>query len=201
MSEEREERPIATGEMDTQPEEKEEAPTSIDVIDKQISIVEAPATVSVSVPQEEKPQEQNIGIEQVQEEFRVSKKKQKRRRITSYLSNISKQVEKNGNQINKITVMIQSLQKQRRTKLITGTGGKGQSQLQSIKQIQSQVSLLQKQVTRIQKDIQMIRTAPVKRTKGKIRKPSSTTATNIKPRSKKSKSFKSSKARKSKRSR
>src|SRR5919106_1296762 len=102
MSEEREEGPIATGEMDMQPEEREEVSTSIDVIDKQISIGEAPTIVS----HEEIPQEQNMGREQVQEESRVSKKRQKRRRIPSYLSDISKQVEKNGNQINKITLMV-----------------------------------------------------------------------------------------------
>ncbi|MGC1132649.1 MAG: hypothetical protein WA941_07495 [Nitrososphaeraceae archaeon] len=78
-------------------EEWEERPTSIDVTDKQISIAE----VSVTVPQEDK-QGQNIGTEQVQGESRFNKKKQKRRRITSYLSDISKQVEKNGNRINKI---------------------------------------------------------------------------------------------------
>jgi hypothetical protein len=42
-------------EMKERPREMEEGPTSIDVIDKQISIGEAPATVPV---QEEKPQEQ-----------------------------------------------------------------------------------------------------------------------------------------------
>jgi len=169
-----------TGEIDTKPVEREEGPTSIDVTDKQISIGEA----TVIVPQEEKSQEQNIGIEQVQEESRISKKKPKRRRTTSYLINISKQVEKNGNQINKIITMIQSLQKQKQTKQITGVGER-KSQLQSIKQIQSQFSQLQKQVTRIQNEIQKIRTAPAQKTR--ITKLSSTT---IKPRSKKSKSSK-----------
>ncbi len=132
---------------------------------KQISILEVP----VIVPQEEKLQEQNTGIEQVQEESRVSKKKkQKRRRITSYLSDISKQVGKNGNQINKINIMIQSLQMQRQAKLITRARGTGQSQFQSIKQIQSQLRQLQKQVVRIQNDIKRIKTAPV--TKPKFRK-------------------------------
>ncbi len=54
MSEERAEGPIMTGEMDTQPEEREEGATSIDVADKQISIEEVP----VAVPQEEKLPEQ-----------------------------------------------------------------------------------------------------------------------------------------------
>lgn len=164
-------------------EEREEGPTSIDVTDKQISIGEALATV----PQEEKLQEENRGIEQVHEEFRVSKKKQKRRRITSYLLDISKQIEKNGNQLNKINMVIQSLQKQRQAKSITAAG-KDKSQLQSMKQIQSQVGQLQKQITRIQNDIKSIRTTSARSTKTRIRKLSPTT---IKPRSKKSKSHKS----------
>ena len=183
MSEERVEGPIMTGEMDTQPEEREEGATSIDVADKQISIEELP----VAVPQEEKLQEQV----QVQQEPKISKRKQKRRTI-SYLSNISKQIEKNGNQINKITMMVQSIkQKQKQTKSTKGPGV-SQSPLQSIKQIQSQVSQLQKQMALIQKDIQKIRTAPA--TKTRFRKLSSTT---IKPRSKKSKSLKSDRGKRS----
>lgn len=104
--------------------------------DKQSLTEETPLTV----PQEEK-LEQNRGMEQVQEEPRISKMKQKRRRITSYLSDILKQVEKNGNQINKINMIIQSFQKQRQTKSITGVK-KDKSQLQSIIQIQTQVSQL-----------------------------------------------------------
>ena len=193
MSEEREEReegPIVIGEMDTQSEEKEGATASIDVIDKQISIGEVPATVPID--QEEKPQEQNIEIEQVQEESGVSKRKQKRRRATSYLSEISKQVEKNGNQINKITTMIQSLLKQGRAKSTSGAGFV-QSQFQSIKQTKFQISQFQKQVALIQKDIQKIRTAPG--TKARTRK--RPFAITIVPKSKKSKSITSTKARKS----
>jgi chromosome segregation ATPase len=164
-------------------------PTSIDVTDEQTSIVEMPPT------EEEKVQEQNKQIEQIQEEFKISKRKQKRR-ITSYLSNISKQVEKQGNQINKMTLMIQSLQKQKQKQTkSTVNSGIGHSQSQSIKQIQSQISQLQKQVTRIQKDIQRIRTIPTRRrTNTRLRKPSSTTG--IKPRSKKGKSLKNIRARK-----
>jgi hypothetical protein len=193
MSEEREEReegPIVIGEMDTQSEEKEGATASIDVIDKQISIGEVPATVPID--QEEKPQEQNIEIEQVQEESGVSKRKQKRRRATSYLSEISKQVEKNGNQINKITMMIQSLLKQGQAKSTSGAGFV-QSQFQSIKQTKFQISQFQKQVALIQKDIQKIRTAPG--TKARTRK--RPFAITIVPKSKKSKSITSTKARKS----
>ena len=176
------EREDVTAERDTQPEKKEETPTSIDLIDKQISIGE------------EKPQEQNIGIkQQVQEESRATKKKQKRRLTTSYISNISKQVERNGNQINKITMMIQSLVKQGQVKSTSGAGVV-QSQFQSIKQIKSQVSRLQKQVALIQKDVQRIRTAPG--AKARTRKPSF--AITIMPKSKKSKSITSAKARKSK---
>ena len=164
-------------------------PTSIDVTDEQTSIVEMPPT------EEEKVQEQNKQIEQIQEKFKISKRKQKRR-ITSYLSNISKQVEKQGNQINKMTLMIQSLQKQKQKQTkSTVNSGIGQSQFQSIKQIQSQISQLQKQVTRIQKDIQRIRTIPTRRrTNTRLRKPSSTTG--IKPKSKKGKSLKNIRARK-----
>jgi hypothetical protein len=164
-------------------------PTSIDVTDEQTSIVEMPPT------EEEKVQEQNKQIEQIQEEFKISKRKQKRR-ITSYLSNISKQVEKQGNQINKMTLMIQSLQKQKQKQTkSTVNSGIGHSQSQSIKQIQSQISQLQKQVTRIRKDIQRIRTIPTRRrTNTRLRKPSSTTG--IKPRSKKGKSLKNIRARK-----
>jgi citrate synthase len=190
MSEERAEGPIMTGEMDTQPEEWEEGATSIDAADKQISIEEVP----VAVPQEERPQEQE------QQEPKISRRKQKRR-ITSYLSNISKQVEKNGNQINKITMMVQSIQKQKRTKSTKGPGV-SQSPLQSIKQIQSQVSQLHKQVTRIQKDIQRIRTTSGTgtSTKAKFKKLASSSA-NVKPRSKKSRSLKSNKMRRSRKSR
>ena len=188
MSEETEEGPTTIEKIDAQSEEREEGPTTIDMANKQISIEETP----IVVPLEEKLQKQNREIEQVQEESKISKKAQKRR-ITSYLSNISKQIGKNGNQINKITMMIQSLNKQKQTKSITDVGRVNQSQSQSIKQIQSQVSQLRKQVTRIQKDIQRIGTVP--RTKAKIRKASSATAANIEPRSK------ISKARKGKRSR
>ena len=188
MSEEREEGPIATGEMDMQPEEREEVSTSIDVIDKQISIGEAPTIVS----HEEIPQEQNMGREQVQEESRVSKKRQKRRRIPSYLSDISKQVEKNGNQINKITLMVKSIQKQKRIKSTKGAEV-SQVPLQLIKQVQAQVSQLQKQVTRIQNDIQRIRTVPGTKTRTRKRP----FAITIMPKSKKSKSITSTKARKS----
>ena len=184
MSEDREEGPVMIEEMDKPLEEMGVGPTLLDVTDEQISIGE----VSLSELQEEKVQEQNKEVEQAQEEARISKRKQKRR-ITSYLSNISKQVERQGHQINKLTMTIQSLQKQ--TKSTTGTGVV-QSQFQSTKQIRSQLSLLQKQVARIQNDVQRIRSASMTRTKSKSRKlSSSATASKVKPRSKKSRSAKS----------
>jgi len=192
MLEERNEGFISTGEMVEQPGEREDGPTSIDVTDKEISIGEVPVAVS----QEEKLQEQV----QVQQELKISKRKQKRR-ITSYLSNISKQIEKNGNQINKITMVIQSIQKQRQTKSTKGAGV-SQSPSQSIKQVQSQVSQLQKQVARIQNDIQRIRITSGSRTttRAKFKKLISSSA-NIKPRSKKSRSLKTTKVRRGRKSR
>lgn len=192
MSEEKEEVSIAT-----EREEREGGgPTSIDVIDNQVSI----GDVSFAEPQGEKVQDQNRGIERVHEESRSSKK----RRITSYLSNISKQVDKHGNKIDKMTVMLQSLQKQKQTKSTTGSGV-GQSQYQSIQQIKSQISQLQKQVARIQNDIRRIRTVPITRirtkTKTKFRKLSPSTIAAVKPKSKRSKLLKSTKAKKRRRSR
>ena len=202
MAEEREERAIATEQIDKPLEESEVGPTSIDVTDERISIGptsidvtdEQPSAVEIpSDEQQEEVQEQNKQVERAQEESKISKNKQKRR-ITSYLSNISKQVEKQGNQINKMALMIPSLSKQKQTKP-TVDARIGKLQFQSIKQIQSQISQLQKQVTRIQKDIQRIRTIPTRRrTNTRLRKPSSTTG--IKPRSKKGKSLKNIRARK-----
>jgi hypothetical protein len=173
MLEERDQVFDSIGEMVEQPKEREEGPTSIDVTEKRISIGEAPAIV----PQEERPQDQV----QVYQELKISKKKQKRR-ITSYLSSISKQVERNGNQIDKITMMVQSIQKQKQTKSTKGAGV-SQSPLQLIKQIQSQVNQLQKQVSRIQIDVQKIRVTAAA-TKSGFRKPTppAATRTTVKPR-------------------
>ncbi|MGH9953495.1 MAG: hypothetical protein ACRD5J_17895 [Nitrososphaeraceae archaeon] len=184
MLEERDEGFTLTAEMVEQPGEREDGPTSIDVTDEQPGTIEAP-------PAENEVQEQNKQIEQVQEESIISKRKQKRR-ITSYLSNISKQVGKQGNQINKMTSMIQSLQRQKASKPTAGVGV-GQSQLQSVKQVQSQISQLQKQVALIQKDTHRIRTAPG--TKARTRK--RPFAISIIPKSKKSKTPPKSKKSKS----
>jgi chromosome segregation ATPase len=171
-------------------------PTSIDVTDEQASTVETPPAEQ----QEKEVQELNKQIKQVQEESKVSKRKQERR-ITTYLSNISKQVEKNGNQISKLTMIIQSLQKH--TKPISV--GVGQSQFQSIKEIKTQISQLQKQVTQVQKEIQKLRTAIIARakskskSKSKSRKLSTSAASTTKSRSKKSKSLKSNKSQRSRR--
>jgi hypothetical protein len=185
MLEESEEGPIVTEEVmeigptsiDVTNKPVSIGPTSIDVIDGQLSTTEIPPAEQ----QEEKVQEQNRQTELALEESKISKRKQKRR-ITSYLSNISKQVGKQGNQINKMTSMIQSLHRQRQSKPTAGVK-EGQSQLQSVKQVQSQISQLQKQVALIQKDIHRIRTAPG--TKARTRK--RPFAISIMPKSKKSK--------------
>ncbi|HEX7179379.1 MAG TPA: hypothetical protein VF220_06600 [Nitrososphaeraceae archaeon] len=192
MWKEGEEGSIITEKMDEPSEEIEVGPTSIDVTDEQPSTVEAP-----SAEQQEELQEQNKQIEQSQEKSRISKNKQKRR-ITSYLSNISKQVGKQGNQINKMMIMIQSLQKQKLAR--AKDPGVGQSQVQSVKQIQSQISQLQKQVARIPKDIQRIRTGYSTSTEAKTRTRSrkrtpSTTGIIAESKPKKSKSIKNNKLR------
>ncbi|MPZ08235.1 MAG: hypothetical protein GEU26_17780 [Nitrososphaeraceae archaeon] len=162
-------------------EEREDEPTSPSLTENQIFVEETPAIAS----QEENLQEQNKIIEESQEKSRISKKRQKRRRAITYLSHISKQVEKNGNQIDRITTLIESLQKQRQT-IFTAGQGLGQSQSQSIKQIKSQLSQLQKQVSRVQKDIQKLRTAAA--VKSGFRKlNSTTTTTTVKPKSRMSK--------------
>jgi hypothetical protein len=186
MLEEAEEGSIMTEEMDKPLEESEVGPTSIDVTDGQPSTIETPPA-----EQQEEVQEQNKQIEQVQEESKISKRKQKRR-ITSYLSNISKQVGKQGNQINKMTSMIQSLLRQKQSKPTAGVK-EGQSQLQSVKQVQSQISQLQKQVALILKDIHRIRTAPDTKTRTRKRP----FAISIMPKSKKSKTPPKSKKSKS----
>jgi hypothetical protein len=207
MTEEGEEGTIVTEQMDKPLEESEVGPTSIDVIDERISIGptsidvidEQPSTGEIP-PEEHEVQEQNKQIVRAQEESKIIKNIQKRR-ITSYLSNISKQVEKQGNQINKVTMMIQSIQKQKQTNSTKGAGVT-QPLSQSVKQIQSQINQLQKQVARIQNDIQKIRTTsgPSPTTRAKSKKLASSRA-NIKSRSKKSKSLKSTKVRRNRKSR
>ena len=161
-------------------EEREEEPTSPSLTENQF-VEEMPAIAL----QEENLQVQNKIIVESQEKSRISKKRQKRRRAITYLSHISKQVEKNGNQIDRITTLIESLQKQRQT-IFTAGRGLGQSQSQSIKQIKSQLSQLQKQISRVQKDLQKLRTAAA--AKSGFRKLNSTTATTtIKPKSRTSK--------------
>ena len=189
MFEEGEEGSIMTEDGDKPLEEREVGPTSIDVTDEQISTIGAPSPAEqkeeeVQEQKEEEVQEQNKRIEQAREEAKISKIKQKRR-ITSYLSNISKQVEKQGNQINKMTSVIQSFHKEKQNRTTTGLGI-GQSQAQFVKQIQSQIRQLQKQVIQIQNDIRRIRTVSVTGTWA-FRKRSS--STNVKPRTKKTKSL------------
>ena len=151
MTEEGEEGIIVTEQMDNQLEESEVGPTSIDVTDERISIgptsidVTDEQSSTVETPpeeQREEVQEQNKQVELAKEESKIRKNKQKRR-ITSYLSNISKQIEKQGNQINKVTMMIQSIQKQKQANSTKGAGV-SQSPSQSVKQIQSQINQLRK---------------------------------------------------------
>jgi hypothetical protein len=105
MTEEGEEGTIVTEQMDNPSEESEVGPTSIDVTVEQISIGptsidvtdEQPSTVEIPL-EKHKVQEHNKQVERAQEESKISKNKQKRR-ITSYLSNISKQVEKAGKRL------------------------------------------------------------------------------------------------------
>ena len=211
MWEEREERSIMNYEVDetNKPlEESEIGPTSIDVTDERISI--GPTSLDVRdqlnlpeeeipsiEPQQEEPQEEKRRIEQVPLGPRTSRGKQKRRRITSYLSQILKQVEKQGNQINKLTIVVQSLQKQKQPKSIPAVRVDG-SQIQSVKQIKTQMGQLQKQVARIQKDIQKIRT--VSNTRSRISTKSKSKST-VKARSKKGKLVKANKVRKGRKSR
>ena len=172
-------------------EEREEEPTSPSLTENQI-VEETPAIA----PQEENLQVQNKIIVESQEKSRISKKRQKRRRAITYLSHISKQVEKNGNQIDNITTLIESLQKQRQT-IFTAGRGLGQSQSQSIKQIKSQLSQLQKQVSRVQKDLQKLRTAAAAKSGfGKLNSTTATTTVKLKSRtSKKNKAIASTRLR------
>jgi hypothetical protein len=169
-------------------EEREEEPVS-SVIAEDRPFVEE--TTPAIIPQEqelqeEELQEQNMENEASQEKTRIRKKRQKRRRAITYLTQISKQVERNGNQIDRITTFIQSLQKQRQSIISAGVGI-SQSQSQSIKQIKSQLGQLQKQVSLIQKDIQKLRASSAG--KARFRKLNSSTSATIaaKPKSRMSK--------------
>ena len=170
-------------------EEREEEPISSVIAEDRIFVEETtPAIISQEQElQEEELQEQNMENEASQEKTRIRKKRQKRRRAITYLTQISKQVEKNGNQIDRITTFIQSLQKQRQSIISAGVGIR-QSQSQSIKQIKSQLShQLQKQLSLIQKDIQKLRASSAG--KARFRKLNSSTSATIaaKPKSRMSK--------------
>ena len=103
-------------------EEREEESTSPAVAEDQILVEETPAIIPQEQNlQEENLQEQNMEIEESQVKARIGKKRQKRRRAITYLLHISKQVEKNGNQIDRISTFIQSLQKQRRFTIASRT--------------------------------------------------------------------------------
>ncbi|MGA7370158.1 MAG: hypothetical protein WBX01_13595 [Nitrososphaeraceae archaeon] len=160
-------------------EEREEDSNSPTIAEDQIFVEETPAIIpqEQNLP-EENLQEQKKGLEESREiktegsreKARIGKKRQRRRAIT-YLSHISKQVEKNGNQIGSITTFILSLQKQR------------QSESQSINQIKSQLVQLQKQVLLVQKDIQKLRTASARKIRFRKSNPSTSATTTVKPKS------------------
>lgn len=196
--EEKENEPTTTQEMNTELAERREEPVAAEEGPASAELEESQySTTEVSFKESQKPQgkiqEENRGTEHPPEVYYGIRKKTPKRRITSYLSNISKHVEKNGNQINKITTMLQSLQKQGRSKPTTGAIA-GRDQSKSIRQIQSEISQLLKQVTRVQKDIERIRTGSATKTKSRKSTPSK-----VKPRSKKNKSVKKSKLSKKRR--
>lgn len=171
-------------------EEREEESTLPAVAEDQILVEETPAII----PQEQNLQEENLQeedkeTEESQEKTRIIKRRQKRRRAITYLSHISKQVAKNGNQIDRITTFIQSLQKQRQSTIAEGLGLR-QSQSQLIKEIKSQLGHLQKQVSLVQKDIQKLRTASARKTRFRKLNPSTSATTTVKPKSRMSKKSK-----------
>jgi len=173
---------IMTVGIDRPLEEIDVGPTSIDVTDDRVSIgptsidvTDEQASILETPPaeqQEEKVQEQNKQIEQAQEEFKISI-------------------------CNKLNLLIQSLQKQTKP---TVNVAMDQSQLQSIKQIKSQVIQLQKQVTRLQDGVRRIKTASVigarQGTRTKVRKRVSSSS--VKPRSKKTKLYRGTQSRRQK---
>ena|SRR5919106_1521501 len=165
-------------------EEREEESTSPTVTEDQMFVEETPATVSQEQNfQEENLQEENNKIEELQVKNRINRKRQRRRRTITYLSQISKQVEKNGNQIGKIMTFIQSLHKHSQSTVAPKLRLK-QSQLQSIKQVNSQLGQLQKQVSLLQKDIQKLRTASARKTRfRKLSSSTSSATTTVKPKS------------------
>jgi hypothetical protein len=95
------------------------------------------------------------------------------------------QVEKQGNQINKIILMIQSLQKQKQTKP-TVNARIDRLQSEFIKQIKYQINQLHRQIAQIQNDVLRIRIVSItgKRqgSRTKVRKRASSTI--VKPRPK-----------------
>lgn len=93
--------------------------------------------------------------------------------------------------------MIQSLQKQERTKPVVRVE-MDQIQIKSIKETKSQINQLQKQLAQIQNDIRRLRTASITRTgtRTKFRKQAPSTITSVKSRSKRSRLLKSTKVKK-----
>jgi hypothetical protein len=186
-------RSISTREMDEQPErmeEGEEEPTSAGSLTE----METPQVeIPIAVSEGEQARMRKGETEQIHEEAKVDKSKRKRKRTLTYLSNISKQVERNGTQIHRIVKLIQSLHKQEQQIGVAGAARVrlGHLQSQLIRQVKFQLNQLERQVSRIETDIQMIRRTAAASKSGLRKQISSTTGrTSIKPKSKKSKTNK-----------
>jgi hypothetical protein len=174
-------------------EGREEGPISTEVMDKQIPIEEMPVAQpqEEAMPKKEEPQiQEEKEVDQEPKEKSSIRRRKQKKRVATYLSDILKEAEKNGIEINKITVSIQSLQKQINLAVV--------GHQQSIKQILSQLSHLQKQLAPIQKDIQRVRTASILATKTRVGKSDQTTIT--RPKSKIRKSVTSTRVKRDRRS-
>ncbi|MGC1133035.1 MAG: hypothetical protein WA941_09440 [Nitrososphaeraceae archaeon] len=188
-----EERSISTREMDEQPErmeEGEEEPTSAGSLTE----METPQEeIPVAVSEVEQARIRKGETEQIHKETKADKSKRKRKQTLTYLSSISKQVERNGTQIHRIAKLIQSLHKQGQQTGVAAAARVrlGHLQSQSIRQVKSQLNQLERQVSRIDTDIQKIRRTAAATKSGLRKQISSTTGrTSIKPKSKKSKTNK-----------
>ena len=83
------------------------------------------------------------------------------RRIQKSIADVSKQVEKQTAQINRVNQVVQTLQKQTKS---------GQRQSDVLNQIKSQVNQIQRQVTQVQKVVQKKSPAPLVRKSAKKKK-------------------------------
>jgi transcriptional regulator of aromatic amino acid metabolism len=102
-------------------------------------------------------------VEQVQLEQKKPKKRATKTtimKIQSFLADISKQIEKQSTQINKINQNLLTLQKQMRA---------GERQTVIVNQIRSQVNQIQKQISQVHKSVQKASTGKLQLGKKKIR--------------------------------